>query len=85
MIWGTARVLALGDGDEEGSLPSSTVAGTTPTDPFLEFLAPPGGDRRASDRSVRTDGCQVTRYTWYSTPSVANRPSATNTDVLSHA
>ena len=28
----TARVLVLGDGDEEGSLPSSTVAGATPTD-----------------------------------------------------
>jgi hypothetical protein len=38
-----------------------------------------------SDRTARADRCQVTRYTWYSTPSVAIRPSATNIDVLSHA
>jgi hypothetical protein len=44
-----------------------------------------GGGVADSDRSARADRCQVTRYTWYSTPSVAIRPSATNIDVLSHA
>jgi hypothetical protein len=36
-----AGVLALGDGDEQGAAPSTTVSGATPTDPFFEFLAPP--------------------------------------------
>ncbi|HWM21088.1 MAG TPA: protein kinase, partial [Ilumatobacteraceae bacterium] len=37
----TAGVLALGDGDDDETSPSSTALGPTPTDPFLAILQPP--------------------------------------------